>query len=40
LLERHDCCSNTTFGEHLTLIPASRCLRRFLATPLHEIIAS
>src|SRR5580692_6524197 len=36
LPEGHDCCLDTTRGEHLTLIPASRCLRRFFATPLHK----
>jgi hypothetical protein len=34
----HDCCATATLGEDLTLITGSSCLRRFLATPLHEII--
>jgi hypothetical protein len=35
---RHDCCVAATLGEDLTLITGSSCPRRFLATPLHEII--
>ena len=35
---RHDCCGAATLGEDLTLITGSSCPRRFLATPLHEII--
>jgi hypothetical protein len=34
----HDCCVAATLSEDLTLIPASSCMRRFLATPLDEII--
>jgi hypothetical protein len=34
----HDCCVVATLGEDLTLITGSSCPRRFLATPLHEII--
>jgi hypothetical protein len=34
----HDCCVTATLGEDLTLITGSSCPRRFLATPLHEII--
>jgi hypothetical protein len=40
LLLRHDCCLTATVLEHLTVAAASSCLRRFLATPLHEIIPS
>jgi hypothetical protein len=29
-----------TVAEDLTLITAGSCLRRFLATPLHEIMAT
>jgi hypothetical protein len=36
----HDCCSVATLSEHLTVILASSCARRFIATPLDEIIAS
>src|ERR1700733_3200819 len=35
---RHDCCPPATPSEDLTVIPASPCARRFLATPLDEII--
>jgi hypothetical protein len=34
----HDCGLAATVPEDLTLITAGSCLRRFLATPLHEII--
>jgi hypothetical protein len=34
----HDCCVFATLGEDLTLITGSSHPRRFLATPLHEII--
>jgi hypothetical protein len=34
----NDCCAAATPGEDLTLITGSSCPRRFLATPLHEII--
>ena len=37
---RHDCCSPATLSEHLTVIPPSPCARRYLATPLDEIIPS
>jgi hypothetical protein len=37
-LYRNDCVVVATLPEHLTLIPAPARLRRFLATPLHEII--
>jgi hypothetical protein len=40
LLGSNDCCMVATVSEDLTLIQARSCLRRFLATPLHEIIAS
>jgi hypothetical protein len=36
---RHDCCFAATVLEHLTVIAAGSCVRRFLATPLYEIIA-
>jgi hypothetical protein len=35
---RHDCCLTATVNEDLTVISASSCARRFLATPLDEII--
>jgi hypothetical protein len=35
---RHDCCVDATVLQDLTVNTASSCLRRFLATPLHEII--
>jgi hypothetical protein len=35
---RHVCCLIATVNEDLTLIPTGSCVRRFLATPLHEII--
>jgi len=34
----NDCCAVATAGEHLASALASSCLRRFLATPLYEII--
>src|SRR5258708_4055484 len=37
---RHDCCLAATLTEDLTVIPARSCARRFLATPLHEIVPS
>jgi hypothetical protein len=37
---RHDCCATATPCEHLTSKAAGACARRFLATPLHEIIPS
>jgi hypothetical protein len=37
---RHDCCADATVLEHLTVSTSNPCLRRFLATPLHEIIPS
>jgi hypothetical protein len=37
---RHDCCVAATLTEHLTVIAATSCVRRFLATPLDEIVAS
>jgi hypothetical protein len=40
LLLRHDCCLTATLSEDLTVIAASSCARRFLATPLDEIIPS
>jgi hypothetical protein len=39
LLSGHDCCSSATVPEDLTFIQASLGPRRFLATPLHEIIS-
>ena len=38
LLCRNDCCLDITLSEDLTLIPADYGPRRFLATPLHEIM--
>jgi hypothetical protein len=38
LLLRHDCCLGATVPEDLTFISGCSCPRRFLATPLHEII--
>jgi len=38
LLQGNDCVAAATLREDLALIPAPSCLRRFLATPLHEII--
>ena len=35
---RHDCCVDATVLQDLTVNTASSCPRRFLATPLHEII--
>jgi hypothetical protein len=40
LLPRNDCCWVATLSEDLTVIQASSCARRFLATPLDEIIPS
>jgi hypothetical protein len=39
-LMSHDCGLVATVSEHLTDIAATACLRRYLATPLHEIIPS
>jgi hypothetical protein len=36
--QRHDCCLTATPREDLTLIAATSRPRRFLATPLDEII--
>jgi hypothetical protein len=36
----HDCVPAATLTEDLTVIAASSCARRFLATPLDEIIPS
>jgi hypothetical protein len=36
----HDCGPTATLCEDLTVIAASSCARRFLATPLREIIPS
>jgi hypothetical protein len=36
---RHDCCLRATVPEDLTFISGCLCPRRFLATPLHEIIS-
>jgi hypothetical protein len=36
----NECCSNATSEEHLVDNPAGPCMRRYLATPLHEIIPS
>src|ERR1700675_1240892 len=36
---RNDCCVLATVPEDLTVPAAGSCLRRFLATPLHEIIS-
>jgi hypothetical protein len=38
LLYSNDRVVAATLREHLTLIPPAARLRRFLATPLHEII--
>jgi hypothetical protein len=38
LLQRHDCCLEATSCEHLASAPAGSCLRRFLATPLYEMM--
>lgn len=40
LLRGNDCGLGATVAEHLTLISARSRLRRFFATPLHEIIPS
>jgi hypothetical protein len=34
----HECCAPATLGEHLTVRAAGSCARRYLATPLDEII--
>jgi hypothetical protein len=36
----NECCPNATSEEHLADNPAGPCARRYLATPLHEIIPS
>src|ERR1043165_9809173 len=36
----NECGSNATPHEHLAQKPAGSCMRRYLATPLHEIIPS
>ena len=38
LPRRNDCCGFTTYREHLALATGASCLRRFLATPLHEMM--
>src|SRR5215472_3678485 len=38
LPSRNECCGLATVGEHLASVGAGSCLRRFLATPLHEMI--
>jgi hypothetical protein len=38
LPRRHDCCRPATIREDLTVIRPGACARRFLATPLNEII--
>jgi cytochrome P450 PksS len=35
---RHDCCVVATVPEHLTVFRGPPCMRRFLATPLYEMI--
>jgi len=40
LLPCHDCCPVATLSEDLTVSTATPCARRFLATPLDEIIPS
>jgi hypothetical protein len=40
LLLGNECCVNATLVEHLTLKAGNSCLRRYLATPLDEIILS
>jgi hypothetical protein len=36
----NECCVQATLIEHLTLEAGNPCLRRYLATPLDEIILS
>ena len=36
----NECCVDATVSEHLPDNPAGSCARRYLATPLHEIIPS
>ena len=36
---RNECCLPATLHEDLTLVQTHSCIRRFLATPLYEIIA-
>src|SRR5450755_1176593 len=38
LLPRHDCCEPATLGEHSGQERPGYCLRRYLATPLRDII--
>jgi hypothetical protein len=40
LPQGNECCVSATLIEHLTLKAGSPCLRRYLATPLDEIILS
>ena len=40
LPNRNECCRPATLSEHLADNPAGPRLRRYLATPLHEIIPS
>jgi hypothetical protein len=36
----NECCVNATVAEHLMDNAAGSCARRYLATPVHEIIPS